>query len=189
MKTDTSCEVLTPAELREALEALSKIEKGRLLQKAKFLAPGTGMEPEDLFQEAVVRSLEQNAGRNCPRDVKLETFLGNVMRSIASHARIKWLRERPRDKDDDVILKAPDPRLMLEEVVIGGLDFRKTIARIEVMFNDDPQAQAVVIGDIEGWSPHEIREMEPMSDKEYAAARKRVRRALLRKFPKGPIDE
>ena len=57
------------------------------------------------------------------------------------------------------------------------------------MFEGDPKAQAIIIGDMEGWSPGETCEMEPMSDKEYATARKRVRRALLREFPKGPTHE
>ena len=57
------------------------------------------------------------------------------------------------------------------------------------MFDDDSQAQAVVIGLMEGWAPHEIREVESMSDKQYDAARKRVRRALLREFQKGSIYE
>ena len=41
----------------------------------------------------------------------------------------------------------------------------------------------------QGWSPDETRQIEPMSDKEYAAARKRMRRTLLREFPKGLTHE
>ena len=53
------------------------------------------------------------------------------------------------------------------------------------MFEKDRQAQAIVIGLIEDWTPEEIRELEPMGDNEYAAARKRMRRALSHEFPKG----
>ena len=56
------------------------------------------------------------------------------------------------------------------------------VDRIQEIFADDPQAQAIVIGDMEGWSPEEIKEMEPMDDKQYASARRRVRRALEREF-------
>ncbi len=186
-------DLLTSAELRSALEALRPIDLTRLRKKATALAPGTGMEPDDLLQEAIGRALEENGGRNCPRGVNPATFLGNVIRSIASHAREEWARETPigatEDREDDPIVDAPDPTPSPEQAVIGRLDHGKTLGRIEAMFEDDPQAQAIVIGNMEGWSPDEVREMEPMSDKEYAAARKRVRRALLREYPKGPTHE
>ena len=176
-----------------AIETMSEVDRIRLRKKAKAFAKGTGMEPDDLFQEAVALSLEENGGRNCPRDVKPVIFLGNVMRSIASHSREKWAREMPiganRDDEDDPIVAMPDSAPSPEEVVIGRLDYRKTITRIETMFDDDPWGQAIVIGIMEDWSPHEIREMEPMSKNEYAAARKRVRRKLLLEFPKGSIHE
>ena len=186
-------DLFTAAELRSALEALRPIDLVRLQKKANALAPGTGMEPDDLLQEALGRALEENSGRNCPRDVNPVTFLGNVIRSIASHAREEWAQETPigatEDDEDDPIVDAPDPAPSPEEAVIGRLDHGQTVARIEAMFEGDPKAQAIIIGNMEGWSPNETREMEPMSDKEYAAARKRVRRALLREFPKGPTHE
>lgn len=186
-------DLLTAAELRSALEALRPTDLVRLQKKANALAPGTGMEPDDLLQEALGRALEENGGRNCPRDVNPVTFLGNVIRSIASHARVEWAREMPigatEDDEDDPIVDAPDRAPSPEEAVIGRLDHGQTVARIVAMFKGDPKAQAIIIGNMEGWSPDEIREMEPMSDTEYATARKRVRRALLREFPKGPTHE
>lgn len=186
-------EMRSIAELRLAIETMSKLDRIRLLKKARVLATGTGMEPDDLFQEAVARSLEKNGGRNCPHDVNILTFLGNVMRSIASHSREKWERETPlganEDDEDDPFVAIPDPGPSPVEVVIGRLDYRRTIARIEAMFDEDPQAQAIVIGIMEDWSPHEICALEPMSKNEYGSARKRVRRKLLREFPKGPTHE
>lgn len=186
-------DLLTAAELRSALEALRPIDLVRLRKKANALALGTGMEPDDLLQESLGRALEEDGGRNCPRDVNPVTFLGNVIRSIASHAREEWAREMPigatEDDEDDPIVDAPDPAPSPEDAVIGRLDHGQTVARIEATFEGDPKAQAIIIGNMEGWSPNEIRQMEPMSDKEYAAARKRVRRALLREFPKGPTHE
>lgn len=184
---------LTAAQLRSALATLRPIDLARLQLKATILAPGTGMGPDDLLQEALASALEENGGRNCPRDVDPVTFLGNAIRSIASHARHKWAREMPigatEENGDDPIVDAPDPAPSPEEAVIGRIDHGRTIARIEAMFEGDPKAEAIVIGRMEGWSPDEIRKMETMSDKEYAAARKRVRRALLREFPKGPTHE
>ena len=186
-------EVLTTAELRLMLEAFNPTDLNRLQKEATFLALGTGMEPEDLLQEAVMRSLEENGGRTCPRDVKPMTFLCNVMKSIASHAREKWKREIPsnssEDEEGDPIVKALDPAPSPEEVVIRHLDGEKALARIEAIFDEDLDAQAIVIGIMEDWTPREIREMESMSEKEYAAARKRVLRKLLREYPKGLTNE
>ena len=182
-------EVLTNAELRLALQGLCPTDLTRLLKKATFLAPGTGMEPNDLVQEAVKRSLEESGGRRCPRDVAPMTFLGNVMRSIASHARKEWKRETPSNAGegdaDDPIGNMPDPALSLDEAVTKRIDCAKMLARIEAMFNEDRKAQAIVIGMVQGWSPQEIREAESMNEAEYAAAQKRMRRKLLREFPKG----
>ena len=181
------------AELRLAIETMSKLDRIHLLKKARVLATGTGMEPDDLFQEAVARSLEENGGRTCPCDVSPRVFLGNVMRSISSHSRERWEREMPlganEDDEDDPFVAIPDPGPSPEEVVIGRLDYKKTITRIETMFDEDPQAQAILIGIMEDWSPHEICALEPMSEKSYAAARKRLRRKLLRAFPKGSTHE
>ena len=147
------------------------------------------MEPGDLLQEAVIRSLEENGGRNCPRNVKVATFLGNVMRSIASHAREKWAREIPVGVDKDDKIAMSNPELSPEEIVRKQHDWERIVSGIEEMFDKGPQAEAVAIGIMAGWSQEEIREVEPMSDKEYAAARKRTLRALRREFSKGSIYE
>ncbi len=151
------------------------------------------MEPGDLLQESVARSLEENGGRNCPRNVKVVTFLGNVMRSIASHARENWTREMStganKEGENDPITAAPYPAPSPEEAVIGQLDCEKAVVLIETMFDKDRQAEAIAIGIMAGWSPKEICEVEPMSDKEYATARKRTLRALRREFSKGSTYE
>lgn len=154
------------------------------------MAHNTGFEPEDLFQEAVRRALEEGGGRKCPRDVLPAVFVGNAMRSIASAERKKWKRTQPtgkvNDGELDPIDNTPDSSPSPEEIVIANLECEQLIARIEAIFEGDPKAMAVFIGGTDGWSPAEIREMEPMSEKEYLAARKRVRRAFSSHFPEGP---
>ena len=95
MKAVPQRDLLTAAELRSALEELRPVDLVRLQKKATALAPGTGMEPDDLMQESLTSALEENGGRNCPRDVNPVNFLGNAIRSIASHARVEWAREMP----------------------------------------------------------------------------------------------
>lgn len=190
ISSSAQSDTLSAAEFRAAVDAMRDVDWARLMKKAQLLMPGTGMSARDLLHEALVRAMEENAGRNCPRTVNPAVFLGNAMRSIASHAREEWAREMPtgtveedeRDLIADTLDEGPSP----EALAISRLDHGRVIARIQEMFENDSMALAVVIGDMEGWSPEQIREMEPMSDKEYVAARKRVRRALLREFAEGP---
>lgn len=190
MRAVSKRDVLSTAEFRSALEALTPADGVRIQNKAAFLALDTGFSPEDLFQEAVRRALEDGEGRNCPRDVLPVVFIGNTMRSIASAEREKWKRAPPfgraKEGEIDPIDNMPDSSPSPEEAAITNIDGARSIVQIEAVFEGDSKALAVVIGDMEGWSPNEIREMEPMSEKEYAAARKRVRRAISSHFPEGP---
>lgn len=170
------------AALRELLSRPA--EAIRLKKKANVFAQGTGMEGSDLLHEAVRRTLEED-GRNCPTDVAVSVYLGNAMRSIASDERRKYVRETPAGdgRDEQGVLgsvsdDAPSP----EKVALGRVDLERTVARIEEMFGDDPLAIAVVVGILQEWSPDEIKEIESMDDKQYATARRRVRRALAREF-------
>ena len=167
-----------------ALNALAPTDLLRLRKKSGFRAMGTGMEGDDLLNEAVQRTLEDN-GRNCPADVPVAVYLDNAMRSIADGEREKYARRRPVGDGHDEnspVGKLADGNPSPADAALDRIELQRVVDRIQEIFADDPQAQAVVIGDMEGWSPEEIREMEPMDDKQYAAARKRVRRALEREF-------
>ena len=177
---------LDTAEFVAALRALVPAEMLRLRKKAAYHAPGTGMEGDDLLQEAIRRALEED-GRNCPRDVPMPVFLDNAMRSIASGEREKYARESPADTDDEedgLIDREPDPSPSPAEAALARIELERVVSRLQDVFADDPQAQAVLIGDMEGWTAEEIRDMENMDAKQYAAARKRVRRAVEREFGK-----
>src|SRR6266851_4885921 len=86
--------VLTRDEFIAALRALSPAGLLRLEKKARFRALGSGMEANDLLQEAILRTLEED-GRKCPSDVPIPIYLDNAMRSIADGERKKYVRERP----------------------------------------------------------------------------------------------
>ncbi len=167
-----------------ALQDLEPAALLRLRNKSAYRAAGTGMAGDDLLHEAIRRTLEED-GRNCPADVTVPVWLDNAMRSIASSDREKFARERPAGDGHDEASPVgrhaadnPSPA----DTALDRITLERVIERIQDIFADDPQALAVVIGDMEGWSASEIREMEPMDEKEYAAARKRVRRAIERDF-------
>jgi DNA-directed RNA polymerase specialized sigma24 family protein len=157
-----------------------------LRKKAKYRALGSGMESEDLFQEAILRTLEED-GRKCPLDVPVPIYLDNAMRSIADGERAKYVRERPAgigQPQDGPIAAALDPAPLPSDAALARIDLAGVLDSVQQIFEKDSQAQAVIIGDMEGWSADEVKDLEGMDDNQYAAARKRVRRGLARKFGK-----
>lgn len=167
-----------------ALDALAPTELLRLRKKSAYRAAGTGMEGDDLLNEAICRTLEED-GRNCPANVPIAVYLDNAMRSIADGEREKYIRQVPVEDWDEKyseVNKSMNKNLSSDDAVLDSIELEQIVDRIQDIFADDPQAQAIVIGDIEGWSPEEIKEMEPMDDKQYASARRRVRRTLEREF-------
>ena len=174
--------VLDASEFIAALEALTESEVLRLHKKADYRALGSGMEGDDLLQEAILRTLEED-GRKCPSDVPVAVYLDNAMRSIADGERMKYARERPTgaarsEYDEGPIAAAADPATVRSNRAFDRVYLGETVDFVQEIFKEDPQAQAVVMGDMEGWSAEEIKDLGGMDDQQYAAARKRVRRGL-----------
>tara|TARA_R110002126_G_scaffold67489_1_gene170908 strand:- start:1797 stop:2369 length:573 start_codon:yes stop_codon:yes gene_type:complete len=175
---------LTSDEFRVAVDSLTQSELLRLYKKGGYRAAGTGMTGQELLNEAIVRTLDKG-GRNCPTDVPIAVFLGNAMRSIASSERKKFDREPAEgDANDEstVIGRAASEAADPEAQAISKMNLEKVCGKLQAIFKDDPQAEAIVIGDMEGWGPTEIKELEPMDDNSYAAARRRVRRKIAQEF-------
>lgn len=186
MADDTNRAYLDAAAFRAAVEALTLSDLIRLRKKAHYFALRTGKEGDELLNDAIVRTLEGE--RNCPADVPVKTYLENAMRSIAGGEREKFDRESPSGsghEEDDPIGRFADPAPSPATAALDKIALERVLDRLQEIFANDPQAQAVLIGDMEGWSADEIKEMESMDDKAYATARKRVRRAIEREFPRG----
>lgn len=184
METAKKRPVLDQAAFRAAVEDLSPNELIRLEKKGRAFAVATGWTGKELLHEAIVRTLGED-GRNCPTDVPVPIFLANAMRSIGEGEREKAAREvlvGAGPGEDDVVTGFRDPAASPETHAGDRMELEQVVAQLEDVFTGDPQAQAIVIGDGLGCSAEEIREMEPMTDTEYATARRRVRRTLERKF-------
>lgn len=176
---------LDSAALADALRAIPALGLVRLRNRAAFRALGTGLDGDDLLHEAILRAMNGEEGRRCPADVAVPVFLDNAMRSIASGEREKRARDTPIETNDfgetkGIILSDPSPSP--EDEAIGRIDLGRILPRIEAAFANDLQALAVLLGIVEDASPEEIREIEPMTENEYLAARKRLRRFVLREF-------
>ncbi len=181
-------ESITVDEVREILEALTHADKYRLSCQSAIFAQSSGMASEDLLHEAMRRALD--GSRVCPRSTNFMVFLRNSMRSIAFEERKQWKRDTPLGMDlneRNPIIRERDTRPTPEEIIANEQDEKEKICTIEEMFADDPKGLAIVMGDMDGCTPAEICEIEPMSEKGYATARRRVRRAIGKKFQEGRI--
>lgn len=171
-------------EFRAALDALAPKDLIRLTKKGEYYAFGTGVEGNDLLNEAIARSLS-GEGRSCPADVQITVYLSSAMRSIADAERNKFKREAPAGgghDEDSKIGAHPDARSSPADTAIARIELEGVLRRLQEVLAHDLQAQAVLIGDMEGWSAEEIRHVESMDDNAYVAARRRVRRIIEREF-------
>jgi len=157
----------SPAEALEALKLLSDSQKAALLKAAKAYARirRTRYEHEDLLQEAVTRVLEGT--RKWPVGVPFMAFMCGAMRGIAWD----W---RAESQDSDP-----------EESEAGKPEEGDAIARIDAqkllkLFSDDPIAQRLLVGMMEGARGEELWESSGLTRTDYESKRKKIRRRIER---------
>jgi hypothetical protein len=156
-------EILAPEEIRSAINTLPVGEKATLVKIARFYARRTPYEYEDLIHEAYCRVLDSER-RTWRRGVPALLFLAGVVRSIAS----EWKSE-----------------ILNEEVGVGdvGASARGVMAKMDAvkivaLFDDDPVAQALVVGMMEGARGEELEQSSGLNRTEYESKRKKIRRRI-----------
>ena len=171
-------------DLAREVAALADADLLRLKAIARLRVRGLpGLEWADLLQESILRLL--NGSRQRPEGVALAAVLAMTMRSIADeHWRIVK-RERP-------ILVAPG-RAALEQAddspeadperIAGAM---QALAGLDRLFAQDPMVLNILSGLAGGLSATEIQLRYALTETDYASARRRIRRALLRSNPEGP---
>jgi DNA-directed RNA polymerase specialized sigma24 family protein len=142
----------------------------------------------DLLQEAFTRVLD--GSRRQPAGVPVVAFLAEVMRSIKDQY---WRQSRRGARQLPKLLaelvavdfqegELTDPAPSPERRVIAI----EQVKAIQTLFEDDVQAQQVIMGLYEGSTPEEICATYDMSRTDYDSTRRRVRRAMIRaglRFP------
>ena len=161
--TETRDAILTPDEIIKAIKALTDGEKTALVKIARFYARKTPYDHEDLINEAYSRVLDPQR-RTWRRDIPVLVFLGGVVRSIA------W--EWKSDSADEQVDAGDE-----------GAGARGTIARMDVrkilgLFDDDPVAQTIVLGMMEGARGEELEQASGLSKIDYESKRKKIRRRI-----------
>ena len=182
----------TDAEVRAAIDALSKADTIRIKQFAKkrgqLLEKGVaGPTWEDLIQEAMTRAL--TGSRRWNKSVPFVSFLLGIIRSISSHS-ARQISKRQEIREIDLITEdhegverypvalaetaEPDPH---EELTAQEL-----LVRIDALFDNDPEALLVIAGMREGLTGPEIRALLEFDQRQHETIVKRIRRTLRREL-------
>ena len=153
---------LSRAEATTAVRSLSTADKTALMKIARLYAKKTPYDHEDLLQEALCRVL--SGVRAWPRHVAALPFLWGVVRSIAWEWRTQAVEAAPEETDP------------------GGAE-RRAIARLDVakvlaLFDDDPLAQAIVRGMMDGARGQELQELSGLDKTDYETKRTKIRRRI-----------
>ncbi|MGA2648543.1 MAG: hypothetical protein ABSF15_28000 [Candidatus Sulfotelmatobacter sp.] len=181
---------LTTLEVRRAIDALTNPDKLRLMSSASYRIRGLGRAAhsktaEDLLVEAQLKTL--TGDRQWNRSVDFVRHLTEAMRSIADC----W---KKKEGDQETWLFTEIVKVNAEGEEISPLDNipsseaaadRSLIAMEEVdgifsEFGDDMQATQVLQGTYDGLTPKQIKQKYGLNEKEYAAAKKRIRMKLSR---------
>jgi len=179
----------TPEQVAAAIKALSAAELLRLTKFAKFRVRGLGhaalgRDYQDLLQEALMRGMSVRRWK--PGKVDFVRFVIGAMRSTSNAWKTKANRSGGRE-----VLCDDRPTSENEASPLAGAESsapspdRRTMARaqveeIEKRFESDPQVSEVIAGLAVGMSGPEIMEAAKMTENEYRAAVKRMRRAVVR---------
>ena len=188
----------TPAtreEIEQAVEALTEAQLVRLENIAAFRhrSLGTrcaGRNEGDLLSDAIIATLE---GRRkwIKANVDFMTLIKGVMRSLASHIRsgkaadaFDEIAPNPvNEKDDteDFVEQIPTQAPVDPERQLLARDLDK---QIRERFKDDPEVLLTYEAFLEKMEPADIQSYLGITEKEYNAAAKRLRRAV-RGFAEG----
>ncbi len=189
----------TPAEFDDAVSAMTRPERLRLSAMSRVLEGSSGMTGDDLIQEAYARALE--GIRTWPHDVPVVSFMIGIMKSIASSARetealarrVKVVPFRGAIPSQPDALLTPTGELFdlhqaprnPEEILIGLEDDEAETSRLRAhrdqllaVFEDDDEAQLLVMGKMDGLKGEDLRDATGLSGDQFATKYKKVARRI-----------
>lgn len=176
--------VETGTQTRQLLvEQLTTIDMLRLSLIARCLDP---RRDEDLLQEAITKTL--SGERRWRKGISLFAHLYGAMMSIASN----WAKK----KDEQLILEsdyvdrnASDVLGLLEQLPATTPDplrqvtWKGMVAKIHELFKNSSLERSLLQCFSLGMTPMEIRKQFGLSERDYRAAVRRLRRSIAAEFP------
>jgi RNA polymerase sigma-70 factor (ECF subfamily) len=176
--------IVRPTETALGLGLVTDLELLRLKTLARWYARGLPPDVtwEDLLQEALTRILVGK--RQVPQAVPILAFVAGVMRSLRSEhwQRAERMLARTRRRSNSVSRDAQRAGELIDAA--PGPDravmAQQELAAIRRLFAGDTTALFILDGLAQGQTAEEIRVTARLSETDYASARKRMRRVLLR---------
>jgi DNA-directed RNA polymerase specialized sigma24 family protein len=169
--------VASEAEVHAAIEELSGADYAKLMLIARGFARArircSVVEPEDLLQEAITKTLDGR--RTWNRTVSILKHLDRVMESDAGHIAEKEAAHTPPPA-----ARGPDPRE--QSAAQDKLD------DLLSLFADDDQALEVLHLRGMGFSASEIQQELGISKTHYETVNKRIRRRVAKHLSEGDPD-
>ncbi len=171
-----------PSDLAIEIADLADADLLRLGALARLRARGLpGLDGADLLNEAVLRLLDGSRSR--PPGVPLVAVLAMTMRGVAHDHWRRLRRERPMlvppGAEDGDAARHPDPSPGSDPERATAA--AQALADIDRLFARDAVALQVIAGLGDGLVPAEIRRRYGLTATAYDTARRRMRRALLRR--------
>lgn len=163
---------LTKAQVRAALAAIDTSPNSKLMRVARYRAFTTGIDADDILQEAILRTL---TSRSCPAGLKMEYFLMAVMRSIASGIIAKGKRDEAfyRDEYDlPVSTLAPDETCEIAERADA---WRQALDHV---IGGSPEIERVVDGVDQGLCGKALAEFANTDQARLASVRRTIKRRV-----------
>jgi RNA polymerase sigma-70 factor (ECF subfamily) len=164
----------SPAEALNAIGSLSTGDKAALMKVARIYARlgRSRYDHEDLLHEAFARVLEGT--RRWPTGVAFMPFMCWVMRGIASDWRVGG--ENSGGRNEDPGEEEAATAVSGEGEAVAKIDAQKLVG----LFNDDPAAQKLLIGMMEGARGEELWESSGLTKTDYDSKRRKIRRRIER---------
>jgi len=198
MRHKSVADIHSVEDFEAAVLAIPPAGRNRLSAVARLLHGSTGMDPDDLLQEAYSRAL--SGSRSWSRDIDIIKFLIGAMESIADSSRNTMRRQQvgmvvggdfsPGNIEGLVSRSgiffearsatpsAEDHALQIEEMTADAA--RLVAWRDEVLetFNDDEQGQLLVMGMMDGLRGKALREVTSLTEAEFPTKYKKVQRRI-----------
>lgn len=175
-------------DIAQAVRALTPAEWIRLRKSANFWSTGRPISAEELLQEAFARAID---GRKCPVNVGIPKFLEQTMRSIASGegekigTRLLLVSTDTSETIAQKVLNFRDPASSVEQQMVSEETVAEIRTAILALFDDDPAAQVIAEGLMDGIDGEELRSLCELDVTAYNSKRRLVRRKIEKAFPKG----
>ena len=180
---------LDAAEIGAAFDGLSPDDKLKLSAIEAIKRRGTGLGAGELLHEAVCRAL--TGSRKCPRHIPFMAFLVETMRSIAYHARKKTRRSAPltavpnSGRAGEASQGDPPATGPSAEDILIEKESAAAVQAIHDNFEDDPEAQLVLMGWAEELRGAPLREATGLDQAGLDYAAKRIRTRMRKLYPQG----